>query len=65
MDVNFRDRFLALQRLEMAAQELACATRRASRKQAGKRLERRTTAGRCKTRRSRGPATALGCGAHA
>jgi hypothetical protein len=65
MDVNFRDRFLALQRLEMAEQKLACATGRASRTQAVKRFERRTTAGSCKTRRSRRPATALGCGAQA
>jgi hypothetical protein len=41
MDVVFRDRFLALQRLEMAAQQLACVTRRAKQREAGHASKRR------------------------
>jgi hypothetical protein len=41
MDVVFRDRFLALQRLEIAAQKLACATPRARRPQAAHASARR------------------------
>jgi hypothetical protein len=65
MDVNFRDRFLALQRLEMAERELACETQHVTRPASMERSKRRTTTVVCKTRRSRRPATALGVGAGA